>query len=165
MVHLSRNRGFTLIELLITMAVMAVLAMIAMPGFTSLITSNRAQTQTAAFVGALNYARAEAVKRGQVVTLTASDGTNWHTGWTISVGGNDLRVQQAFSTGGATLTSGNSSIAFDAQGRRTGAAAGNTVAFSYCFGEGSDDLERQVRVNHIGSIRVDREVCDEADAE
>ena len=63
---IGHSRGFTLIELMVTLTVMAILLSIAAPSFTSLMAANRMSTQTNEFIGALNLARSEAVRRGQI---------------------------------------------------------------------------------------------------
>src|SRR5690349_7330540 len=66
------NNGFTLIELLVTLSVAAVLLSIATPSFVAMNERNRITTYTNNFVTALNYARAEAVRRGTTVTVCIS---------------------------------------------------------------------------------------------
>lgn len=80
-------RGFTLIELLVTLVVLAIILGFALPSFTDQIRNNRSLTFGEEFATALNYARSEAVKRGDLVALCASndDGTacgdDWTNGW------------------------------------------------------------------------------------
>lgn len=152
--------GFTLIELIVTMAIVAILAAIAMPSFQAFFVSSRAQTQTANFVEALNYARSESVRRAVDVRVRANNGTNWHSGWTVRMVGSatDLRVQPAF-TGNGTLTSAASEVVFNNLGQLSGVAPGATLTFNYCFASGSEDQERFVIINHIGHIRTGRAVC------
>ncbi|MDV2080894.1 GspH/FimT family pseudopilin [Marinobacter xestospongiae] len=69
----NRMRGFTLVELMISVAVAAVLLSIAVPSFRELMARNELVTVTNAWVGALNTARAEAVKRNQPVALCGKD--------------------------------------------------------------------------------------------
>lgn len=80
---IGHSRGFTLIELMVTLTVMAILLSIAAPSFTSLMAANRMSTQTNEFIGALNLARSEAVRRGQPVTLLSTDADNYSQGWTV----------------------------------------------------------------------------------
>lgn len=81
--------GFTLIELIVVVALVAIGATIAVPSLQSLIRNNRVTAQTNEFIGALSFARSEAVKRGAyVVTCPANDTTGcvntaWETGWLI----------------------------------------------------------------------------------
>jgi type IV fimbrial biogenesis protein FimT len=86
----KRARGFTLIELMVTITVLSVLLSLAVPSFREIIDSNRITTQTNDFVSTLNYARSEALKRSNPVTVCAStDGltcagaTDWSTGWIV----------------------------------------------------------------------------------
>lgn len=65
----SALRGVTLVELMVTLAIAVILLAIAVPGFQSLIRSNRLTTTTNAFIAALNLARTEAIKRNARVTL------------------------------------------------------------------------------------------------
>lgn len=87
--HHNQARGFTLLELMITIAILAILLAIAVPSFQSLMASNRLTGATNEFIAAINTARAEAIRRGQRVTLcTSSSGTgctatDWHTGWIL----------------------------------------------------------------------------------
>lgn len=67
------SSGFTLIELLITITVAAVLLSIAAPSFRNLLARNELTAAANAWVGALNTARAEAVKRNQSVVLCGED--------------------------------------------------------------------------------------------
>jgi type IV fimbrial biogenesis protein FimT len=83
-----RDQGFTLIELLVTIAVAAILMGLAASPMSKMFASNRVQTEASSFVSDLMLARAEAVKRGQGVSLCASSngttclGTNtWQSGW------------------------------------------------------------------------------------
>ena len=75
-------RGFTLIELMVTLTVMAIVLSLAAPSFASLLASNRISSQTNELIGALNLARSEAVRRGQPVTLLASQ-SNYSKGWSV----------------------------------------------------------------------------------
>jgi len=68
------NSGFTLIELMVVVALMAIIATIAVPSFRGLIESNRLKSTTNEVLGTLNYARSEAVRRGEPVSVRAAAG-------------------------------------------------------------------------------------------
>lgn len=82
--------GFTLVELLVTVAIAAVFLAVAAPSVTKMVRSNRIQSQASALMSDLQYARTEAVKRGQGVSVCASangttcSGANaWQAGWIV----------------------------------------------------------------------------------
>jgi type IV fimbrial biogenesis protein FimT len=133
-------RGFTLIELMVTLAIMAVLMKVAAPGMQTLYKSSRVQTEVSQFIGDIQFAKAEAIKRGQPVTMCpSSDGntclalgtTTWGSGWIVfnDVNGNgvltagvDNRLRQrAPFRGGDTLTPSNNvdRITFNREGFST----------------------------------------------
>jgi type IV fimbrial biogenesis protein FimT len=110
------QRGFTLIELVISMSIVTILMAIAVPSYKYVTTSNRISAEVNGLLGDLQYARAEAIKEGQPVSVCAtsngtscSDGATWSTGWIVFsdangnqvIDGNDfmLRVQQSLKTG------------------------------------------------------------------
>jgi len=68
-----RQSGFTLIELMVTITVAAILITLAVPNFILLIQNNRITSATNDFITVLNQARAEAVKRGNVVFICRTD--------------------------------------------------------------------------------------------
>lgn len=69
-----RSTGFTLIELMVTVAVAVVLIAVAIPSFKNLIARNELVTVTNAWVGAVNLARAEAIKLNQAVVICGESG-------------------------------------------------------------------------------------------
>lgn len=74
--------GFTLIELMVTLAVLAIVLGIAVPSFQKQIINNKSQTMGDEFAQALNFARSEAVKNKQRVSICASsNGTSCTGSW------------------------------------------------------------------------------------
>jgi len=68
--------------------VVAILLALAIPSFSTMLDNNRLVGANNDFVSALNYARSEALKRSNAVTLCSStngascaNSTNWSTGW------------------------------------------------------------------------------------
>jgi type IV fimbrial biogenesis protein FimT len=127
--------GFSLLETLIVIAIVAILLALGVPSFKYVTQSNRATSEINGMLGALQLARAEAIKEGQSVSVCPSlDGatcvvgsTDWETGWIIfsdslpygTVNGTDfvVRVQRGF-TSTDTLTSDHniSIITFSREG-------------------------------------------------
>ncbi|MBS0428185.1 MAG: Tfp pilus assembly protein FimT/FimU [Proteobacteria bacterium] len=123
--HGPWQQGFTLIELMVVLVVIAILAAVATPSFVGFIQANRLTARASAFAADLQLARSEAVKRGQPVTVCASnDGTRcsganiWQAGWIVfldvagdrqidsNAGDIVLRVQPAW-TSNDTFTASN----------------------------------------------------------
>jgi type IV fimbrial biogenesis protein FimT len=115
----QRDSGYTFLEVLVTLTIISILAAIAIPSFKYVTTSNRIATEVNRLLGDMQFARAEAIKEGQSVTVcVSSDGltctgtTNWHNGWIVFMDTNNngavdggeqvLRTQVAF-TGGDTF--------------------------------------------------------------
>jgi len=82
--NISYRKGFTLIELLVTIVIVAIVATIGIPSFIQTIRSSRLTTNINELVTSLNFARSEAVKRNQAITIRKS-GAEWESGWTIFV--------------------------------------------------------------------------------
>ena len=68
-----RNRGFTLLELMVVLIVVGILLGIAVPGMTDFIRNSRMTAAANDLVGALTFARGEAIKRRAPVTLCTSN--------------------------------------------------------------------------------------------
>ncbi|WP_426664593.1 GspH/FimT family pseudopilin [Rhodanobacter aciditrophus] len=105
-------RGFTLIELMVTLAVLAILTMIAVPSFRDTIRRNRVNSASNALLADLGYARAEAIDRGQTVTMCpsangtscTSSGTAWGSGWMVySYPAGAASSNAAYATGNLLL--------------------------------------------------------------
>ena len=77
---LTRIRAFTLIELIVTIAVLAIMVSLAVPSFVSLVRDSQARSQINEYSGMFNYARTEAVNRGQDVILRRLSDESWAVG-------------------------------------------------------------------------------------
>jgi type IV fimbrial biogenesis protein FimT len=87
---INAQRGFTMIELMLTVSVLAVLLGLAVPSFLETVRTNRMISQNNEFIGSLNFARSEALKRSDSVSACASadqatctGATDWTTGWIV----------------------------------------------------------------------------------
>jgi type IV fimbrial biogenesis protein FimT len=80
----ARQSGFTLIELLVTVAVLAVMLTIAIPSVRDLSLGSATVSRANDLLGHLNTARAEAVKAGTNVRISAVGG-NWNDGWVVAI--------------------------------------------------------------------------------
>jgi type IV fimbrial biogenesis protein FimT len=91
----TRRAGFTLMELLMTLTVAGILIAIGVPSFRYVTNANRIASEVNGLLGDLQYARSEAIKEGQTVTVCASTddatctgGNAWQGGWIVFLDSN-----------------------------------------------------------------------------
>jgi type IV fimbrial biogenesis protein FimT len=130
------------------MAIVAILMSIAIPSYRYVTNSNRIAAEVNGLLGDMQYARAEAIKEGQTVTVCvlnnivtttcAAVGTStWQNGWivfsdvnndqTVDAGDAVLRVQAAFTGTDTFVANANiSSVTFNREGFAS--ANGNGLA-------------------------------------
>ena len=170
--------GFTLIELMVTIGIAGIFLALAAPSMTTIIKNNRLQASVSSFVGDLQFARSEAIKRGQNVTVCPSlDGNSclnadtWHKGWMVfsdlgTIGAFDatkessLRYRAALINGdtavagtgatGATAPA-NNWITFNREGFASGGGAG-TVMFKFNTADAAVKSKRCVSVDLTGRL-------------
>jgi type IV fimbrial biogenesis protein FimT len=140
--------GFTLIELLVTLSIAVILLAVAAPNFVTFVQNNRLATQANDLVTMLNYARSEAVKRNQRITVCSSStgtscavSTTWDSGLLVFAdtngdgvvdGGEDvLQVRQGME-GSNTLRAGGTRVTYQS----TGFSPGFNDTFRLCDSRG-----------------------------
>jgi type IV fimbrial biogenesis protein FimT len=125
-----RALGFTLIEMLVVITISAILVAAAIPMFDSMVARNRVSDSTNLLLSTFEYARMEATRLGNTVSVCrtvdpnatppvcsstvvgAVDGNDWAIGWvmfeklggvdetTFEVGDRVIKRQQSFVSGG-----------------------------------------------------------------
>ncbi|MDP3134728.1 MAG: GspH/FimT family pseudopilin, partial [Burkholderiaceae bacterium] len=68
----SANSGFTLIEALVVIALTGILVAMAVPSMRSTIERSSISSQVNSYIGALRFARSEAIKLGATVKMCRS---------------------------------------------------------------------------------------------
>ena len=160
-----RHSGVTLIEMLVAVAILAILLAVGVPSMQEFFTRNRLESAAGEFMASLAYARSEAIRRGDQVTLrNASGNRNWANGWTMfmdldrdgvkDAGEDTLRVGQTvpapltvFSSNGKFVNF----IAFRSDGSITDSVGGS---FAFCNGSTPADGSRLVIMIGTGRARI-----------
>lgn len=160
---INAQRGFTLIELLVVIVLVGITAAIAVPNFGRLIDSNQRSAAVNEMSGLLNFARSEAIRRGNGVVVYARDTSDANAGY-----GACLQSKLADCKGGASSTdplrttndlSGSVTISqitpsaaadliFNSRGM-----ASQQFEYRVCGQAGTEAIDIEVNVG--GQIRVD----------
>ncbi|MAS09307.1 GspH/FimT family pseudopilin [Salinisphaera sp.] len=166
--EIRATRGFSLLELLVTIAVAAILLAVAIPSYRSVVQRNAMAATVNDLVGDLNYARSQAVTRGQRVFMCKSGGNStcnadgdWSQGWlvyapdpgtTTPTRANTLRVRGALE--GQITISGNNNITSEVFFDPNGFAMGSIGTFT---AQGESVTRRtEVVISSTGRIRTEQ---------
>lgn len=174
-----RSAGVSLVELLAVVAIAAILMGIGVTSYKNITVTSRISGEINGLLGAMQYARSEAIREGQNVVVCVSvngtdcsgGNTQWNQGWIVfadpnntrTTGGNAtlvLRSQAAFP--GATpdsLTDGaTSNVSFDREGLALGlitTMAGNGGAVLALHDPTNNSvLTRCLEITNIGNVSV-----------
>ena len=168
---MKKNSGFTLLELLIAIALISIVTAIAVPSMTAFNQNDRLTTNINTLTGHLAYARSEAVKRSQQVSLCISSdsanctgGSSWEEGWIVYIDADNddsftedtasgeviLRTQQLLD-GGNTLTPTTfaDQVTYDYRGFTT-----STGSFLLCDNR-PGDFGKTITITTTGRVRFE----------
>ena len=162
---MKKNSGFTLMELVITVALISIVMAIAVPSMTTFTQNDRLTTNINTLIGHLAYARSEAVKRSQQVSICSSNdaatctGGNWQDGWIVYIdadgdnsftaGEQVLRAQQALEGANTLTTAIGTQVTYDYRGFVSAASVGS---FLLCDGR-SGPYGKTIRISTTGRVR------------
>jgi type IV fimbrial biogenesis protein FimT len=113
------SRGVTLIELVAVMTIVGVLMAVGIPSYKYVTNANRISAEINGLLGDLQFARSEAIKEGQTVSVCVSsngttclaNSTAWNNGWIVFSDAN----------GDGILQTANGDLLLRAQGTFSGA--------------------------------------------
>jgi type IV fimbrial biogenesis protein FimT len=173
----GRASGFTLLELLTALAVGSILFAVGIPSYQYITNRNRVASEINGLLGDLQFARAEAIKEGQDVTVCqSSDGktctgsTSWNLGWLVfsdpnqnqltDFGETVFRVQNAFTSTDTLVTSlpsggaGPTAVTFSREGFLT-LGPGVASIFTLHTTPANTGYARCLLVSVVGQLTVE----------
>jgi type IV fimbrial biogenesis protein FimT len=169
------QKGFTLTEMIVVTGIVAILLGIAIPSYKYLTTSYRMSAEINNLVGDLQFARGEALKEGNGVTVcissdgaTCTGGTNWGLGWivfsdpnsnaTVDAGVNGvadrvLKVQAAFTgTTPDTFTAPVAAVTFNREGFASTTAGFAPTSVNLTESTGNNTYTRCLQISPVGML-------------
>jgi len=146
--------GFSAIELLITLTVVSIGLVITIPAMRDFTNANRQTEQINKLVSDLNFAKSEAIKRSERITIakTGSTAGNWYDGWQVTdSSGTVLKTSPALTVSNITLLSNVDTVSFTSRGTVTSA-----LTFTLCDPKTDvDDVDKQITIGATGRIALD----------
>jgi len=161
-VHITSQRGFTIVEIMVALAVAGILIGLAAPAFNEFIAQRRLTAQVNDLMVAVQYARSEAGRRGERVSLQAidaDDDTNeWGAGYCVVVdnpGDCDDALRMFDATGANTLNAnddldGVGTLSFNPRGLLAAPVLDAPATIDLCNPD--EDTGRRVVLNMIGRV-------------
>lgn len=152
------------------MSIVAILLAIAIPSYKYVTTANRMSGEINGALGDMQFARSEAIKEGQTVTIcvsangtTCSGADTWNSGWMVYSGSGGqpanqsaiLRVQAPFATGvnadSLLPASGTTSaVQFNQEGFAMG--LGGNVVLQLHDPTGNSTYTRCLQITIVGAL-------------
>ena len=169
---IRHSRGLTLVESMVVVALVAILGTVASASMRGILERNRIESALHGLVGDLQFARSEAIRRGQAVSVCASaDGATcagddrWHDGWivfadpdasgTVPGAAALLRRHAAWAgSGHLRATAGTGALTYGRDGFLLKLDASRAVLRAQAFA-GGDAVVRCLTVNRAGRQRVE----------
>jgi prepilin-type N-terminal cleavage/methylation domain-containing protein len=157
--------GLNLLELMMAIAILGIVLAIGIPSYSHMTISNGLTTDTNDLVATMQFARSEAITRGENVTVCAANGDldacsgggDWTTGWVIlDAGGNPIRVHPPLSENTAAevnIQNGVGAVVFNRNGFST-----NARTIRMCGPKGDARRIRGVVISPDGRIRLAADV-------
>jgi type IV fimbrial biogenesis protein FimT len=173
----KRISGFTLVEVLTVITLVAVLMALGVPSYQYVTSANRISGEVNGMLGDLQYARSEAIKEGQTVTVCSSANptapaptcaggtTGWQSGWIVFTDVNGtgavdspldtiLRVQRAFSLGDTFNADNNMKfVTFNREGFALG--LNNTVTVTLHAAVPDNGSTRCLQITIVGQLKTE----------
>lgn len=170
-------------ELIIVMVLIGILVAIGVPSFRSVTTSSRMSAESNALLGDMQYARAEAAREGQSITVCISKNqtscdsgsTSWQEGWIVftdinsdqavdNAGDTVLRIQRALSgTDTFQSTNTDSAVTFNREGFATlGATGGGLTIELHNTPASSSYYYRCLEITQSGMMSIQTPSTDSA---
>ncbi|UDL07425.1 GspH/FimT family pseudopilin [Marinobacter sp. CA1] len=157
------HHGFTLIELMVVVVLVGIAAAIAVPNFGRMIDTNQRAAAVNDMVGLLNFARSEAIRRGNAVAVYARDTSDTNAGYSVCVQASITACKAGTATATQLLRSTNDLPGTIAVSQITPATAADLLfngrgmasqQFDYrvCGETGTDAID--IGVNVGGQMRV-----------
>lgn len=164
----ASNKGFTIIELMVTMAVAAILLGFALPAYNNMIAQRNMTSRINDFVLAVAYARSEAARLGQPVSVRAvapgAAGNEWGGGYCV-VESSEVACNNALRSfdpiadatlNGVTGFNAVGDLTFNARGLMTLGAAGSV---ELCSTDPTVDPGRSANISVTGRPDVEELTC------
>jgi type IV fimbrial biogenesis protein FimT len=146
----------------VVVAVLAIVATVAVPSFQQIIENNRLATESNRLLSAMSFARSEAVRVGDDVSLSAKAG-GFDEGWCVHLGascndnaGNEILRQ--FNAGQLAYTASANTLTFNARGEMTNAAFQLSIDSENCE-TGEVDKRRTITVSLAGRGSTEKVNC------
>jgi type IV fimbrial biogenesis protein FimT len=165
----AHSRGFTLVELMVTVAIMVILTTLAAPSMRQFIGNWQVSNAVNAFMGSMQLARAEAVKKGRSVRMcrssngrTCGTGNNlpggWNSGWIVyidsdgsstNVGTGDTVVytQNALDNFDGITSNNPSAIVYSPTGLLKGGVGMQAMTFNW---DADGQIKKTLCINFTG---------------